>query len=154
MGAEAATLALARFACQMLRVKQNDEDAEVKALIATAMKVCAQMSTRGCMCDLMQQKPRVIMVLTRTPQMSGDGEGDDGNENKGENDGETDEKNEGEGVEVAEADEADEEDEEHEEEGDKQDERLQWTYDIKYTRGPPKNKVVAAMCYFYFGFHA
>lgn len=77
-------------------------------------------------------------------------EGGDGNENKGENDGETDEKNEGEGVEEGEVD---EEDEEHEEEENTQDERLQWTYDIKYIKGPPKNKVMVYRGYlFYFDF--
>ena len=60
---------------------------------------------------------------THTPQLPGDGEGVDGNEKKGEQ-----------AAIVA----VEEEEEEQEEE---MDGRLQWTYDIKYTRGPPKNKV-------------
>ena len=69
--------------------------------------------------------------------MTADPEDGAGDENKGENDAETDEKREGDVDGEAEA----EEEEEEEEEEEPQDERLQWTYDIKYIKGPPKNKV-------------
>ena len=73
---------------------------------------------------------------THTPQLPGDGEGVDGNEKKGEIDGETDEKREQAAIVAVEAEEEEEEEKEEEMDG-----RLLWTYDIKYTRGPPKNKV-------------